>query len=263
MLALALASALALTGCGQFSPSSPPSPVITVFVAASLRDAMAAVGPAYADATGVRIETSADASTALRVQIEQGAKVDVFLSADTKNPEALLAGGLVIGGVVPFAHNSLAIIVPKSNPAGIRSALDVSGSGVKIIAAGEGVPITAYAERLVDLLAEGVSDPGAFVARYRANVVTREDNVKAVVAKIELGEGDAAIVYVTDARAATGVLVIPIPIGSNILATYAGAVPTAALHPDAGRSFLDWLAGPSGQAILAQFGFVPLEPAPS
>ena len=263
VLALMLASALAIAGCGQFSPSSPPSPDITVFVAASLRDAMAAVGPAYADATGVRIETSADASTALRVQIEQGAKVDVFLSADTKNPDALLAGGLVIGGVLPFAHNSLAIIVPTSNPAGIESALDVGRSGVKIIAAGEGVPITAYAERLVDLLAAGVGDPGAFVAAYRANVVTREDNVKAVVAKIELGEGDAAIVYATDALAATGVIVIPIPPESNVLATYAGVVPTTALHPDAGRAFLDWMAGPSGQAILARFGFVPLVPASS
>ena len=262
-LALVLASVLAVTACGPGSQSSAPSPVITAFVAASLRDAMTAAGPAYAAEAGVRIETSADASTALRVQIEQGAEADVFLSADTKNPDALLAGGQVIGSVVPFAQNSLAIIVPKGNPAGITSALDVGRAGIKIVAAGEGVPITAYADRLVDQLAAGTTDPGAFVAAYAANVVTHEDNVKAVVAKIELGEGDAAIVYATDALAATGVLVFPIPIGSNIQATYAGVVPTTALHPEAGRAFLDWLAGPSGQAILARFGFVPLGPGPS
>ena len=262
-LAVALAGALALAGCAPASPSRAASPVITAFVAASLRDAMAAVGPAYAEATGVQIETSADASTALRVLIEQGARTDVLLSADTKNPDTLLAGGLVIGSVVPFAQNSLAIIVPTSNPAGIRSALDIGRPGVKIVAAGEGVPITGYADRLVEQLGADTSHRGAFVAGYAANVVTREDNVKAVVAKIELGEGDAAIVYATDALAATGVLVIPIPDGLNVLATYAGVVPTTALHPDAGRAFLDWLAGPSGQAILARFGFIPLEPAPS
>lgn len=262
-LAVALAGALALAGCAPATPSSTASPVITAFVAASLRDAMAAVGPAYAEATGVQIETSADASTALRVLIEQGARTDVLLSADTKNPDTLLAGGLVIGSVVPFAQNSLAIIVPTSNPAGIRSALDIGRPGVKIVAAGEGVPITGYADRLVEQLGADTSHRGAFVAGYAANVVTREDNVKAVVAKIELGEGDAAIVYATDALAATGVLVIPIPDGLNVLATYAGVVPTTALHPDAGGAFLDWLAGPSGQAILARFGFIPLEPAPS
>ena len=262
-LVVALAGVLALAGCGRASPSSAASPVITAFVAASLRDALAVAGPAYADATGVRIETSADASTALRVQIEQGARADVLLSADTKNPDTLLAGGLVIGSVVPFAQNSLAIVVPMSNPAGIQSALDIGRSGVKIVAAGEGVPITGYADRLVEQLAAGTDNPGVYVTGYAANVVTREDNVKAVVAKIELGEGDAAIVYATDALAATGVLVIPIPDGLNVLATYAGVVPTTALHPDAGRAFLDWLAGPSGQAILARFGFIPLEPAPS
>ena len=262
-LVVALASVVALAACAPASPSRAGSPGITAFVAASLRDAMAAVGPAYAEATGVQIETSADASTALRVLIEQGARTDVLLSADTKNPDTLLAGGLVIGSVVPFAQNSLAIIVPTSNPAGIRSALDIGRPGVKIVAAGEGVPITGYADRLVEQLGADTSHRGAFVAGYAANVVTREDNVKAVVAKIELGEGDAAIVYATDALAATGVLVIPIPDGLNVLATYAGVVPTTALHPGAGGAFLNWLAGPSGQAILARFGFVPLEPAPS
>ncbi|MEO8470127.1 MAG: molybdate ABC transporter substrate-binding protein [Chloroflexota bacterium] len=267
-ITLALTVALAVASCGPASPSGAPSPgshsrVITAFVAASLRDAMAAATPTYADATGVGLDTSADASTALRVQIEQGARADIFLSADTKSPDALLTGGLVIGGVVPFAQNSLAIIVPKGNPAGINSVFELGRRGLKIVAAGDGVPISTYAAALISNLAVDAQDPSSFAAAYAANVVTREDNVKAVVAKIALGEGDAAIVYATDALAERSVSTIPIPDGSNVLATYAGIVPTTALHPDAGRAFLTWLAGPSGQAILARFGFVPLVAAPS
>ena len=77
--------------------------------------------------------------------------------------------------------------------------------GVKVIAAGDNVPITKYATQLVDNLAKGAGYPADFAAAYEANIVSKEDNVKAVVAKIELGEGDAAIVYVTDAKASTKV----------------------------------------------------------
>ena len=262
-LALALASVLAVVACGPSSPSDAASPVISAFVAASLRDVMAAAGPAYADATGVRIETSADASTALRVQIEQGAEADVFLSADTVNPDALVAGGLVVGRVVPFAGNELAIVVPKANPGAVRSALDLGRRGLKIVAAGDAVPISGYAETLVHNLAGQTPDPAGFIAAYAANIVSREDNVKAVATKIALGEGDAAIVYATDAVADPSLVVIPIPDGSNVLATYAGVVPTTSRAPSLGRAFLDWLAGAPGQAILARFGFVPVLPGPS
>lgn len=224
---------------------------------------MAAVQPAYADAVGIRLQTSTDSSTALRVQIEQGAEVDVFLSADAVNPDALLAGRLVDGGVVPFARNGLAIIVPKANPSGVVSPLDLGRPGLKIVAAGDGVPISAYAEALIHNLAKDSPDPTAFVAAYTANVVTREDNVRAVLAKIALGEGDAAIVYATDARTSSMVLAIPIPAGSNVLATYAGVVPMTARQPTLGHAFLDWMAGPAGQAILARFGFSSAAPGPS
>jgi molybdate transport system substrate-binding protein len=87
--------------------------------------------------------------------------------------------------------------------------------------------------------------------------VSREDNVKAVVAKIELGEGDAAIVYATDAKASKKVATVAIPAGANVAATYAGVVIKASQHAGAARAFLSWLAGPDGQAMLATFGFVP------
>jgi len=99
--------------------------------------------------------------------------------------------------------------------------------------------------------------PAGFVAAYDANVVSREDNVKAVVAKIELGEGDAAIVYVTDAKASSKVTTIEIPAVANVPATYAGLVVKASAHAAAAHAFLTWLAGPDGQKVLAGFGFLP------
>ena len=84
-----------------------------------------------------------------------------------------------------------------------------------------------------------------------------EDNVAAEVAKIELGEGDAAIVYVTDAKASTKVTSISVPADANVPATYAGVVVKASKNVGAAQAFLTWFAGPAGQAILASFGFLP------
>ena len=128
---------------------------------------------------------------------------------------------------------------------------------MKIIAAGDEVPITKYATQLVDNLAKEPGYPADFAAAYAANIVSREDNVKAVVAKIELGEGDAGIVYVTDAGASTKVATVAVPDSANVLATYAGVVVKASPNPTAAQAFLAWFAGPDGQAILADFGFLP------
>ena len=95
--------------------------------------------------------------------------------------------------------------MPTANPAGITTPADLAKPGVKVIAAGDEVPITKYATQLVENLAKAAGYPADFAAAYAANIASKEDNVKAVVAKIELGEGDAGIVYVTDAKASTKV----------------------------------------------------------
>jgi molybdate transport system substrate-binding protein len=128
---------------------------------------------------------------------------------------------------------------------------------VKVIAAGTDVPITKYAEQVVGLLAKEAGFLAAFAAGYAANVVSREDNVKAVVAKVELGEGDAGIVYVTDAAASTKVATIPIPAEANVPATYGGVVVSASKQHAAAHAFLNWLTGADAQVILAGFGFRP------
>ena len=231
---------------------------LTVYAAASLKTALTKVADAYDAANpGTTISVSADSSSALETKIEQGAPADVFLSADMSNPQKLVDKGLASGPVVSFAGNLLAIIVPASNPAGIRTPADLARSGVKVIAAGDTVPIARYARQLVANLAMQPGYPPSFAAAYAANVASKEDNVAAVVAKVELGEGDAGIVYVTDARSSTRLITIPVPAAANVPATYGGTVVAASPNQAAAARFLAWLAGPGGQAILASLGFLP------
>jgi molybdate transport system substrate-binding protein len=244
---------LVAAGCTQ--AGSPPS--LAVDAAASLGPTTSAISTAYASGhPGATLIFSTGSSAALRTQIEQGAPVDVFLSADHTNPQALADEGDADGAPVIFATNSLTIIVPADNPAGISSPADLARPGVTIIAAGEAVPITRYAGQAVTAMAALPGYPSDFADRYAANVTSREDNVAAVLAKIELGEGDAAIVYGTDARSSTKVVTIQIPPIANVIATYAGVVLHSSSAVAAGHAFLDWLAG-GGGSVLSGFGFGP------
>ena len=205
---------------------------------------------------GIDLIVSSDSSTTLRTQIELGAPADIFLSADTTNPQALADAGLIYGEPIPFARNHLAIIVPITNPAGITKPTDLARPGLKLIAAGDSVPITAYATEAVEAMAGLPGFPAGFAEAYVANVVSEEDNVGAVVAKIELREGDAAIVYATDALASDVVATIPIPEAANPTATYAGVVTSTSTHRDEATAFFAWLVGPAGRAIFASAGFL-------
>jgi molybdate transport system substrate-binding protein len=251
------------TAAPSVAPSTGPSAAaptsLTILAAASLKKAFAEVSTAYtAAAPGTTLTLSFDASSTLETQIEQGAPADVFASADTKNPQKLIDGGFSAGPITKFAGNLLTVIVPTANPAGIASPLDLAKGGVKVVAAGDAVPITKYADQLLDNLAKQAGYPADFATKVKANIVSKEDNVAAVVAKIELGEGDGAIVYVTDARASTKVKPIPItPDTANVPAAYGAVLVKASNNAAAAAAFLAWLAGPDGQAILARYGFLP------
>jgi molybdate transport system substrate-binding protein len=231
---------------------------LTIYGAASLKKALAAVKAAYEAANpGTTLTISTDSSTALATKIEQGAQADVFLSADTKNPQSLVDKGLADGPVTEFAGNTPTVIVPTGNPAGIQTPADLARAGVKIITCADNVPIAKYAAQLVENLAKEPGYPADFAATYAANVASKEDNVSAVVSKIELGEGDAGIVYVTDAKGSDKVMTIPVPDSANVPATYGGVVVTSSPNAAAANAFLAWLAGPDGQATLASLGFLP------
>jgi molybdate transport system substrate-binding protein len=240
------------------STGGAPAAALTVYGAASLKGALEQLKTSHeAGHPGTTLAISTDSSATLRTQIEQGAPADVFLSADVNNPKKLVDDGLADGDLVDFAGNLLTIVVPAANPAKIASPADLARSGVKIIAAGDEVPITKYANQAIGLLAGLPGYPADFAKGYAANVVSREDNVKAVIAKIELGEGDAGIVYVTDAKASSRVEAIEIPAQANVPATYAGVVVKASKNVAAAHAFLDWMNGAEAQLILTELGFIP------
>lgn len=270
---LVIGLVLGLAACQSSSPaatpsaappseSASPSPVaepfeLTIFGAASLTAALADVETAYEAAVpGADLLIATDSSAALRTQIEVGAPADVFLSADTSNPDMLVDGGLALGDPVPFAGNTLALIVPLDNPAGIQTPADIANQGVKIVAGGDEVPITAYANQVVTNLASVRYYPPDFAARYASNIVSREDNVRGIVTKIEQGVGDAGFVYQTDALTSELAASFQIPSEANVHAVYAGVVVAETDNPEQAQAFLDWLVGPDGQAILAESGFV-------
>ena len=263
---LAATLVLSIAACSNDgAPSSPASTSpsggaveLTVLGAASLKGALEKAKTAYETANpGTTLTISTDSSSALETQIEQGAPADVFLSADATNPKKLVDKGLADGDPVTFAGNKLTVIVPTANPAGIKGPADLAKAGIKVIAAGDDVPITKYATQLVRNLAKEAGYPADFVDAYTRNIASKEDNVKAVVAKIELGEGDAGIVYVTDAKASTKVTTVDVPDSANVPATYDGVVVKASEHAAAAKAFLEWFAGPNGQAILGGLGFLP------
>lgn len=253
LVALAFAGLVACQGAAA-NPSE-----LVVFAAASLRDALEEVRTAYAEVEpGLTLTVSTDSSAALRTQIEQGAPADVFLSADTVHPQVLADAGLAEGPPVAFAANRLAIVVPADDGGSITSWTDLARPGLRIVAAGPDVPISRYVDELVANLAARPDAPPGFAAGYAANVTSREDNVHAVLAKVSLGEGDAGIVYATDATAAgERVRQVPIPAEANVRATYAGVVVAVSPRREGGRLFLAWLVGPSGAAVLTRAGFEP------
>ena len=274
LLVPVLAVALAACGGSAASPSTAPASTapsaaasaaassapgeIQVYAAASLKAVLAKVKTAYEAATpGTTITVSTDSSTALETKIEQGAPADVFLSADTANPQKVVDKGLASGTVVTFAGNLLTVIVPVANPAGIATPADLARTGVKVIACADGVPIQKYTATWLTKVAALPAYGADFAAKYTANVVSKEDNVGAIVTKVGLGEGDAGIVYVTDAKTSDKVKTVDIPASDNVPATYGGVVVKASPSQSASTVFLTWLAGRDGQAILATFGFLP------
>src|SRR5436309_2884676 len=148
------------TACSQGSNGSASitqGRPITVLAASSLQAAFTAAGNAYAAAhPDSTVTFGFDASSGLRAKLEEGAAADLFASADVANAQRLIVDGLAIGPVRPFAGNGLAIVVPRDNPAHIETPADLARPGVRLVSAGDGVPITSYATQLIDDLARQV-----------------------------------------------------------------------------------------------------------
>lgn len=228
---------------------------LVVFTASSLREAFAELGARFErEHPGTKVTFALAGSQELRTQIEHGAPADVFASADWTHMRALVAAGLA-GAPRTFARNEPVLVVPRDNPAGLRSLGDLPRAKRIVLGAPE-VPIGAYTLRILDAASRRYG--AGFRPSVEAHVVSRELNVRQVLSKVALGEADAAVVYRTDARrAGKAVEVISIPPDLNVVAEYPVAVIGHAKEPALAREFVDLLLSAEGQEALARAGFQP------
>jgi molybdate transport system substrate-binding protein len=212
----------------------------TVYAAASLTDAFPKIAP--------HARFSFAGSNTLAAQIRQGAPADVFASANASLPQALHSDGFCSKPVV-FTRNTLVLIVPTSNPAGIRSVYDLRRNGVKLVIADKGVPVGSYTLQVLKNMN---------LTSVLKNVVSRENDVREVLAKVALNEADAGFVYSTDARTVPKkVRVLKIPAWAQPKVQYGICVVSASRNKAAASAFVKRVLSPAGQKILLRHGFLP------
>lgn len=234
---LACAAVLA-AGCGGDDPAGAGGERRpTVFAAASLAQVLPALDP---DA-----RYSFAGSNELATQIREGAPADVYAAANAKYPGQLFAEGLVEQPVT-FASNRLVLVVRAGAAHGMEAVEDVTRPGTKLVIAAAGVPAGDYTRELLDAL---------HLRDALANVVSNEDDVKGVVAKVALGEADAGFVYATDAAAADGVTTVELPSDVQPPIEYQVAVVARSRNREAAEAFVRRLLGPAGRSALEAAGF--------
>jgi molybdate transport system substrate-binding protein len=255
-----LIAAMLVGGCTAATKSAGDSHhTLTVFAAASLTDAFGEIGSAFeAENRDTQVSLSFGNSQTLQTQIESGAPVDIFASADAKEMDALVAGGIVAPDAPRiFLTNRLVVIVPPSNPADVRQLQDLSRAGLKLVLAAPEVPVGNYARQSLELM--NASFGPDFSRRVLANVVSSEDSVKPVVTKVQLDEADAGIVYISDAVAAPDLKTIEIPAAMNVTARYPISVLMNSHEPELAGRFVDMVLSDAGQSILRKWGFEPVQ----
>jgi molybdate transport system substrate-binding protein len=245
-VALVVATALLAVGCGDDAKTTSKR-TLHVFAAASLTEAFTALGTTFeAEHPDVKVAFSFAASSALAQQIDDGADADVLATADQATMAEVVDHGRAADPVI-VARNRLAIIVEKGNPKGITGLADLARAGTVLVLCAPEVPCGRFAAAA--LTKAGVSVTPASL----------EENVKAVVAKVTLGEADAGIVYATDVRASgdrtTGVA-IDIADDPSLEAVYPMAITTSAHAPAEARAWLALVRSARGQRTLARFGFL-------
>ncbi|HLZ09084.1 MAG TPA: molybdate ABC transporter substrate-binding protein [Chloroflexota bacterium] len=282
LLAVLLAFITVVTACA--APAAPLTPVppptaapttppptatatqsgpgnLNVYAAASLTAAFGDIGKSFEAANpGTRVTFNFAGSSDLAAQIGKGAPADVFASANEAQMAVVVKSGQIAADAPrPFARNRLVVIYPTSNPAKLAKLQDLANPGVKVVLAAKAVPVGQYA---LDFLAKANKDP-SFGATYQAdvvkNVVSYEQDVKAVLTKVTLGEADVGIVYTTDVTpdAASKVGRFVIPDALNTIAVYPIAAVKTSPQGDLAKKFVDYVLGTAGQMVLVKYGFIP------
>jgi molybdate transport system substrate-binding protein len=252
-----------LVGCSgaRNSTQNGSGQTLYVFAASSLTNAFSEIAAGFEGShPGVTVTLNFAGSQILRTQILEGASADVVALASTQDMQQLEALGLVKEGSAQqvFASNHMVIILPQANPAGIKSPEDLGRPGIKLIIAAEAVPAGKYArEALNNLDAIYGKD---FSARALSNVVSNEENVRQVVSKVQLGEADAGIVYISDTAAAPELKTLSLPEDASPPAHYPIAALTGSDHPELAQAFVAYVLSSEGQGRLRAWGF--LSPPP-
>lgn len=258
LLILPMSAVLLLAACGDpnqggdaASGDSSEEAELTVSAASSLTAAFTDIGMAFELANpDVTVTFNFGPSDGLASQINEGATVDVFASASPIWMDAVQDGGAGVSSRTDFARNKLAIIVPADNPAGIEGLENLTVDGFQLVLAAEGVPAGDYAREI--FANAGIADAAL------ANVVSNEEDVRAVITKVLSGDADAGIGYVTDVtpELADQISLITIPDDVNVIATYPVAVVTGSQEAHLAQRFVDYVLG-EGQQTLADYGFLP------
>lgn len=244
-----------LSGCSAAQSTDGETQTLVVFAAASLTDAFTELAETFEAAQpGVEVLFNFGGSSQLAVQLNEGAVADLFASANATQMENVVAGGRIAAGTEQmFTTNRLTILVPADNPANIESLNDLGGAGVQLILASPGVPIRIYTDEIVG------GETAVFQNQFYANVVSEEENVRQVVAKIALGEADVGVVYTSDITPdiADRVQQIELPPAQNVIAEYPIAPLVDGPQPQLAQQFIDFILSEDGQTILAKWGFAP------
>lgn len=243
------AAAVLLTSCGGSGskPVATGGGTVVVFAAASLKDTFTTLAAQFERThPGTKVVPSFGGSDTLAAQIVQGAPVDVFASANPATMSRVVKAGDA-EGPTDFVKNTLEIAVPAGNPRHLASLADLAKSDVKVALCAPSVPCGAAATKALQ------------AAHLTVHPVTLEQDVTAVLTKVELDEVDAGLVYRTDVRAAGGrVTGIDFPEAAQAVNSYRIAVVTTGKNRVAARAFVKFVLSSAGQKVLAAAGFEPV-----
>jgi molybdate transport system substrate-binding protein len=242
-----------VTACGSGSEGGAASSTggaragssLVVFAAASLKKSFTDVGERFTtDNPGWKVDFTFAGSSDLVTQLTQGAKADVFASADTNNMDKASKAGLLDGDPVNFASNTLVIVTAPGNPKKIATFADLAKPDVSVVVCAAQVPCGSATKKVQD------------ATRVTLNPVSEESSVTDVLTKVTTGQADAGVVYVTDALGVgDGVTEVDFPESATAVNTYPLAVLKTATDADIAKKFVDLVTGEAGQKILSQAGF--------
>jgi molybdate transport system substrate-binding protein len=248
VLAVVLAFPLGSVPAGASRGGGKPSGDITVSAAASLTDAFTAIGQRFEkEHPRASVTFNFGSSATLVTQIQGGAPADVYASADLTNMDKLVSGGQVTKTPTPFARNQLQIAVKPGNPRAVTGLSDLSSIGT-VSLCGASVPCGVYAATALKKAAVTIPESS----------ITRGVDAKSTIAAVAQGDAEAAIVYVTDVKAAgSAVAPVVIPDAQNVVAVYPIAPIASTGNPKLAKAFVEYVGSPDGQRILARYGFLP------